>query len=1315
MVELVVAPVDVVRRSLETAPANRLVVAPVSAGRFATDGSMRSPAAGLGLRGSPTIGDNSSVAGVGRESANSSMAPGEATTSATLPSGSASSTRLPLAPAQQGLGSIDASMSGAGVMPPHSIGATPHAMPALDAIERGDLKSPGMGAPAFGQRDAATIVTPAEFELPLDPKAMRPPTNPRPPKIAPDPSQRGKGGGGIAAFAGIEPQREWATETIESYQARRTIAEIEASGKTRENLESLFDSKARLQDVRSAIGAVLDNRSPPPAGETLEARAQREATLRQGWIDADGLSPEDRAIFDAIVQNEIAKEGALGKVRGDFTESMETVEAAVKALHDADAQAAQLGRQLGLTESDINIALKDPKSQVRKLIDQEKARQDKTAADVARRREQRAERDYLGAYANYARDAIGASRTARDNSRAARNQVLNVLSEAGARSTFDRLNGRAVSKEAAAAIKAAKSAARHLKDLTETGNTARTLIAMAEAVNASSLAAAAVAVETAVADSVKVAAGAKDKSPLAQAASQARADADVRKAELELTITKALQPDPKSKTSLLDPFTHPTNEHGVELQDDRVLAAIAAKEALKLAEEEAKAALDLAFEAGAMTLDDTTWPHCPSTKFFPSDCCKVPDGLSGLREKCKPGESPGRKWVNKCTGLPFGPELLIPEKVDLKSGVKGKGDPRATRDFHPGSDTRGSDPGSRSRRPLPPIERPTRQEVRPPGQRGPDEESQVFPGSTGQAAQRRTVAPTDAEVPETQEEQTKAEPGLDPHAKRASTRDIVEREFERLRALYGDRVGYETESSTLRKEIEAAFDRNKPELLQLVEGMLASRASGVATVAELQARGAPAGEVEIARRNCEFYDHLMRFEISRMVEAEKYPGTATFREFVALANAADAADIAYFSHHSEMPPQRMQDFLAHSKDVKDVLAVYRNRSELHETNGPDRGSNRDDFWRIQDQLDRSLTSRAGLTEFFEGLTGGPNIPWWKRALIVAGTVALSVATAGIGTAAATGLAAGISSTAGRVAAQAAVRFAVGAAGGTITTAGTALVRGDNLSTEALAQGALVGGLLGAVLPPSLNSSLPVASSLVGKAAGAYAFGAAIGGLGDAAAQGLEILFDSTKSFDFDRLERAAGGGGLMALGAHMSPAALQAAQRAGRFVGDVGSAAGRGFVQDAGAALRGSRSTAASGLGSAGEAFVAGVKGAAREAGEAVQAKATRLGIVRENRADWRRTRDVWDSTGYDDILSPENRAHVAGGRTPKVDSAWIRHFPEDAGLRGQDISMHHIDASRVTVPLPESRHLDAHLPGGFRYNPGGPGGGVPIYPEGSQ
>ncbi|MBN2991029.1 hypothetical protein JWR97_05940 [Pseudomonas cedrina subsp. fulgida] len=107
----------------------------------------------------------------------------------------------------------------------------------------------------------------------------------------------------------------------------------------------------------------------------------------------------------------------------------------------------------------------------------------------------------------------------------------------------------------------------------------------------------------------------------------------------------------------------------------------------------------------------------------------------------------------------------------------------------------------------------------------------------------------------------------------------------------------------------------------------------------------------------------------------------------------------------------------------------------------------------------------------------------------------------------------------------------------------------------------------------------------------------------------------------------------------------------------------------------------------------------------------TRTGVVRTNAADWRALRDNWDDLGYGQILSAENRAAIAKGKTPKVDDAWVKVFPEDAGLKGERIPMHHVQGSPLTVPLPDTRHLDAHMPGGFRYNPGGPGSALPAYP----
>jgi filamentous hemagglutinin len=101
-------------------------------------------------------------------------------------------------------------------------------------------------------------------------------------------------------------------------------------------------------------------------------------------------------------------------------------------------------------------------------------------------------------------------------------------------------------------------------------------------------------------------------------------------------------------------------------------------------------------------------------------------------------------------------------------------------------------------------------------------------------------------------------------------------------------------------------------------------------------------------------------------------------------------------------------------------------------------------------------------------------------------------------------------------------------------------------------------------------------------------------------------------------------------------------------------------------------------------------------------ASRTRAGILRTNAADWRVTRDLWDSLGYGDVLSQTNRAAIAKGLTPTVDDAWLSYFPEHAPYLGELITMHHVQGLPLTIPAPASLHLDSHMPGGFRYNSGG-------------
>lgn len=100
----------------------------------------------------------------------------------------------------------------------------------------------------------------------------------------------------------------------------------------------------------------------------------------------------------------------------------------------------------------------------------------------------------------------------------------------------------------------------------------------------------------------------------------------------------------------------------------------------------------------------------------------------------------------------------------------------------------------------------------------------------------------------------------------------------------------------------------------------------------------------------------------------------------------------------------------------------------------------------------------------------------------------------------------------------------------------------------------------------------------------------------------------------------------------------------------------------------------------------------------------TRLGFTRSNPKAWRDLVELWDNVGYGEAISGANRSFIARGIAPRVDADWIKWFPEDAGLLGERVTMHHIGGSGVTVPLSTTRHLNAHMPGGYRYNPGGPG-----------
>ena len=103
--------------------------------------------------------------------------------------------------------------------------------------------------------------------------------------------------------------------------------------------------------------------------------------------------------------------------------------------------------------------------------------------------------------------------------------------------------------------------------------------------------------------------------------------------------------------------------------------------------------------------------------------------------------------------------------------------------------------------------------------------------------------------------------------------------------------------------------------------------------------------------------------------------------------------------------------------------------------------------------------------------------------------------------------------------------------------------------------------------------------------------------------------------------------------------------------------------------------------------------------------------MIRKNPSDWRAIRDLWDELGYGEILSSENRKKIAAGRIPVVDDSWIAIHPEDAGLKGEGISIHHVGGLPLNGPAPATRHLNSHMPGGYRRNPGTFPSQLPAYP----
>ena len=111
----------------------------------------------------------------------------------------------------------------------------------------------------------------------------------------------------------------------------------------------------------------------------------------------------------------------------------------------------------------------------------------------------------------------------------------------------------------------------------------------------------------------------------------------------------------------------------------------------------------------------------------------------------------------------------------------------------------------------------------------------------------------------------------------------------------------------------------------------------------------------------------------------------------------------------------------------------------------------------------------------------------------------------------------------------------------------------------------------------------------------------------------------------------------------------------------------------------------------------------------------TRAGVRRDKTTkvrDWKAFIEGWDRLGYGDLISLSNRLRLKERHSPVVDDNWIAYHPEDAGLRGEVIDIHHVFGELFKQPLPVTRHRNVTNPKSVGYSAGGIGGQAPYYSE---
>lgn len=78
----------------------------------------------------------------------------------------------------------------------------------------------------------------------------------------------------------------------------------------------------------------------------------------------------------------------------------------------------------------------------------------------------------------------------------------------------------------------------------------------------------------------------------------------------------------------------------------------------------------------------------------------------------------------------------------------------------------------------------------------------------------------------------------------------------------------------------------------------------------------------------------------------------------------------------------------------------------------------------------------------------------------------------------------------------------------------------------------------------------------------------------------------------------------------------------------------------------------------------------------------TQEGGLRDRRAFWK----AW-AEKYPQTLSAKHLNDAKKGTPPTVDATWIKHFPEHAPFKGDDLQHHHLEKGAIAIPLPRGLH----------------------------